>query len=316
MFRALHIAFSLLGLTALLFLAGPCYVNAQNTWSSPYLNSTHLYRVPMGNTGNTVVWELYDNLAEDKEYTLDGSHTWATPAVVGANAEIAIKWISATFTNGSTWYLVYNEYNSDNCVARRSITITPVDNSFYLTLGADEENCHPLDHTVLNWNNINATRIEVVLEFTVYLHKANNFAPSWSFTATPTFGPYDGNTHVYQYPGSGNTTIGASTTGTTDDGHSFTATYNAGNITVTVNGSTATEEEDFLTLQVPVSGYVYEGQVVTLTLSNGLARSGTSYTVVTDDNTDEPDPPPISTPRQQALTVWPLPATLNIAMTD
>jgi len=310
-----YIALYTLLLTALLLLAGPCYVEAQteNTWGSPYLNSTHQYRVPMGNTANTVVWELYDNMAEAADFTLNGLQTWATPSVAGPNAEIVIKWQTPTFAAGSTWYLVYNEYNGDNCEARRSVTITPAANSFYLTLGADVVDCHPLEATVLNWDDIDATRIEIALEFTVRMNKADGFAPGeWSFTATPTFGTFGTSTHLYLYTGSGNTTIGPTATGTTDDGHTFTATYNAGNITVTVSGSTPTEEEDFLTLQVPVSGYIYEGQLVTLTLSNGLARSGTIYTVVTDDNTQEPDHPPIPTPRVQINTVFPLPATPNI----
>ena len=87
-------------------------------------------------------------------------------------------------------------------------------------------------------------------------------------------------------------------------------------INTTVKGTTSALETDQLTLNLPVSGYVYEGQVVTLTLTEGVARSGNTYEVITNDNTEEPDPPPISTPRVQQLTILPLPATSNIAIVE
>jgi hypothetical protein len=293
-----------------LAFAQPMDAQAQNNSANPYINSTHLYRVPMGNTANDVTWELFDNLAEAADYTLNGIQSWATAAQVGSNAEIEIYFDDAVFTTGQTWYLVYSEMNGSNCVAKRSVTINPVENTFYFSMGADASDCHPLDGEVLNWNDVDDEKPGVNLDFTVTLHKTYNFnIKSYTFSGTVA-------TTGYTFTGATLGTVGGATLPATDYTIAYNTTLKTFTVTINVSplydGASTDEVTVDIVLQVAVAGLVYQGDDVTVALTGGSATSGTNYTVLTDVD----DPPPNPTKQDQQLTILPLPATTNIAILE
>ncbi len=329
MIKATHIATKLILLIAItLLLALTRYASAQNTSAQPFVDSWHLYRVPMGNTGHSYTWHLFDNLADAQantnvDYTLTGAETWANTVVTAGNADIEIKFIDANFNGGQTWYLVYSEWDNTagtgNCVARRSTQIDIIDNNFYLTLAADGEICNPLAGSVLNWDNIDglglghsgtSTNMPTYVDFTIQMNKAANFVlNTWVFRGTIT--RLDLNYLLVSV----RTTTGV-LTGTSAGGGSFTITDNGnGTFDVVVNTPTdASVLNDYIVVRANITGLVHEGERVQLDVSGGEAHSGSvNYGVVTTDNLLLPSAPG---DRQQLQTIFPLPATPNITLVN
>lgn len=316
--RFRHIALILL-LATFALLAQTGYAHAQNSSTAPYFNSTHRYQVTMGNSANTVGWKLYKGTianaatppTDGTSYMLtpSGTQTWAVPAVDGSNAYVDITFADNVFAAADgTWTLIYSEYSvvNGNCVAIRTMQITPEANTFYLTLSADASDCHPLNGEVLNWDAINNTPVEAPQTYTVTMHKSDLFhTKSWEFTATPSFDGPSG----YTYSGAGKEAY----TGTSSAGNSYTVTYTATTVKVVVVTTTNNTSEETVSFPVPISGLVYKGVDATISLTEGVARSGTTYEVVTNDNLKLPAVPP---DRSQTITLLPLPATSNIAIVD
>lgn len=315
--RALFVCAALI---VVLAFALPLAAQAQNNSAYPYINSTQKYRVKMGNSFNTVTWELQngsgpitavtDGLTHggeayiNIETELDGTDTYAY---------IEIKFVDGLFANGDIWTLIYSEWDdtdgSGKCVAKRSVTINPVENTFYFSMGADASDCHPLDGEVLNWNDVDYEKPGVNLDFAVTLHKTYNFnIKSYTFSGTVA-------TSDYTFTGVTLGTVGGDALDASD--YSITTDVGNGTFSVTILDDPPYDSESNadatvnIVLQVAVSGLVYEGDDVTVTLTGGSATSGTNYTVVTDVDA----PPPDGTQDQQ-LTIKPLPATTNIAILD
>ena len=319
MFRAKHIAKTLLLIAVLLLLAAPRYAHAQNSSAAPYLNSTHLYRVKMGDVANTPTWQLTNLTSSLSPIVLD-AQSWITHAKIDRagtaedSAYVTIKFVNTVFNvSDGTWTLIYSEMNGDDCIAKRSFDITPTDNSFYLTLGDDDTNCNALNDQVLNWDDIDwkgqghsgtNTPIPTYVDFTVKMNKAPTFTiSSWLFDDTISF--LNSN---FSYISA--RAIDSSATGTSALGLSFAITQGSGNkFSVLVNGPSTSVASDSIVLRVYISGLIYVGEGVLMTVKNGVARSGTNYVTRTDDDVGKG-----SGDRQQVQIILPLPATSNIAI--
>jgi hypothetical protein len=193
----------------------------------------------------------------------------------------------------------------------RSFTINLKENTFYLSMGDDDDECNSLHGVVLNWNDINEVDVESYVDFTVQMNRMDDFdMNSWSFSGAISFDQGYDFIRVRS--------VGDETTGSSDAGEGFTISNDDGSGTFTVSVDaeevTATdppaEDSDYITLRVFVSGLVYEGETVTLTVSNGKAQSGNNYPKVTDDNTTK------GGDRIQEMEILPLPATSNIAIVN
>jgi hypothetical protein len=324
--RVKNIAKILILLTTILLLAGTRYAHAQNTSSEPFVNSWQKYRVPMGAAANSVTWELRkdnkDNLTGklDLSTLFSENEKWMdiySEDVSGDDyAAIEIKFEDTNFANGETWYLVYSEWDgtegTGNCIAMRSFEINLEENTFYLSMGDDDDDCNSLHGVVLNWNDINEQAIESYVEFTVQMNRMDDFdMNSWSFSGAISFDQ--------DYDFIRVRSVGDELTGSSDAGENFTISDDdgSGTFTVSVDAEDITASEpdpladnDFITLRVFVSGLVYEGETVTLTVSNGKAKSGSNYPKETDDNTNK------GIDRIQNNEILPLPATSNIAIVN
>jgi hypothetical protein len=316
----------LLLLTTLLLLAGSHFAHAQNSSTEPFIDSWQKYRVPVGVSANSVTWELREDDPENPASTLDlstldgGGAAWIDIYSENVSetdyAAIEIKFDGDEgFANGQTWYMVYSEWDgtagSGNCTAVRAFEITISENTFYLSMGDDNDACNSLDGQVLNWNDINSVDIESYVDFTVQMNRQDDFdMNTWSFTGAITFD--QSNYDFIRVRSVGNTLPGNS-----DASEVFTITDDGtGTFTVSVDAETVTPSDppadytDFITLRVYVSGLVYEGETVILTVSEGKAFSGANYPKETDDNLSE------GGDRIQEQTILPLPATPNIAIVN
>jgi len=296
------------GLMLILLLAGGRYANAQNTSSQPYIGSTHLYGVPMGDYNNDVTWEI-SNPTYSGGDTIDiTSISWANPSKednmdpTRDSAYIEITFANTLFPLATgTWRLFYSERNGNSCVARRYVDINPVDNSFNLVMNGAETDCNSYNDTIFdNSDGIIANIIgNSVVPFTVTMEKGSDFRlTSWSFVASvsisgtgytlPVILP-----SVVTAPGHGSLTF--SGTG----GSSFTGT---------VSGISTSDDflSDAITFNVIVNGSPVNDFIVTLTI-NGRAYSGNNYTAVTIENDD--------TDNIQQKTIYGIPNTSVIAVT-
>jgi len=283
-------------LTAFLLLAGLRYASAQNNSAAPYIGSTHLYRVAMGSTTNAVEWQLFDDITDannntNADYSSTASQAWATPAKVGTNAEITIKFVSTVFTNTTTtWYLVYNEEDpSHNCVARRSFEIKPAANEFYLDISQISSGCND-DLSGFVWQNgydLNTVEAITSMPFTVEMHKsASHAVKEWRFNCAVSFNAASG----YIVPAlDADFILAADLTGSSTYGtfaiSNVNATARTFTVVVTPNLSNAAyTTTDAVTFSVQIRGKPINNVDVTLTISSGQGTSGQNYDVVTENN--------------------------------
>ncbi len=291
---------------------------AQNTSALPYIDSWHRYQVTSDASANSVTWWLQSDETLSPVTRLDLSQldndgaNWITRSTVGVTEIIDIKFVDAQFNSGQTWYLIFSEWDNTvgtgNCVARRSMRIDIVENTFYLSLGGDMSICNPLDGDVLNWNNVDTEPIGTGVPFRITMNKAAGFAANtWTFSGSLT-----GLTGGYTVTSATSSEAhGSDGDGTTNDGYPYTITYNTGAFTVTVTGSSTVVgvgESDYIDILVWITGRVWIDTQVTLTISNGQATSGTAYTVNTDDNG--------SGDKIQVYTINELPGTSNIVQNE
>jgi len=277
--RVQHIAKTIFLLVALLLLAGSRYAYAQNTPAAPYYGSWHLYRVPMGNTANSVSWQLYAGDLSGSPVAISASYF--VPRTVGANAEIEVYFDQTFFSANTTWFVVYNETNSaGSCVARRSIQINPVSNDFFLTVPVGTTTCNSYSGRL--WPNtiadISAVSSLNTVDFTVTMNKAIDFpTDGWSFTGV-----------VTMIAGAGNNTLQSSVAivGNSLRGGTCAVTGTAASFNLTVTGpADLGETTDEVTVRVSVLGDVTSDFELQLVVSNGQALSGSSnYVVHTNDN--------------------------------
>jgi hypothetical protein len=315
-------------LTVFLLLAGTRYTHAQNSSILPYLSSWHQYKVTMDTPTNTHQWKIFNDLDNaNSDVAEDGTNTFVLDTepwkkndqIIGSDAYIELYFNKTIFTAGQTWYLVYSEFDPNagtgNCVARRSLALTMVDNSFYLTLGSDQTDCNTLDGQVLNWDDIDwlgldhsgtNTFIPTYVDYSIKMHKAANYTlTDWILDGKVTLLDHNFNCVSAR-------AIDSAASGTSAAGMLFTINQvTDSTFSVTVNGPSAPADpailSDSILLRVYVKGLVYVGERVQLSVTNGVARSGTIYTVRTDDDVGKG-----SGDRQQVQTILPLPATQNI----
>lgn len=324
--RLKHIVLFFL-LTTISLLGTARYVLAQNSSAEPYLNSTHLYRVPMGNNANTVEWKLFNGTVTNTQtaytslsggYTMHSVSDYAWVLSLGKtssdSAYIEIKFVSTAFTAGDTWTLLYAETSAatGQCVAVRSMEITIVANDFYVVTDApDDSDCNSWTNMV--WDNTDDLTIvrDGSVEFTVYMHKnANHKVKEWSF---------DGKITIV----GNNSTLPAADadfiTAVLSSGNSNYGTYaitnidaDAGTFTLTVKitdvNAAGYTTGDELTFGVNIRAPAISDVTVKLDISNGSGISGVNYDVVTDDNG--------TAPKSQTRTFWGIPNTSIIMVSQ
>jgi hypothetical protein len=269
-------------LLLLLLLSGTRYAHAQNSSANPFIDSWHLYRIPMANTANTVQWQLFDvDLNGAPSYTLE-TQPWVDTSVVSGNAEIEIKFINTVFASGQIWFLVYSEISSDHsCVARRSFEIHPVNNIFYLSLPADDSECNSYTGDI--WDNADGDLSAIDrgdnVEFTVTMNKDVLFLiDKWRFNGSISI--ITGGLENHLATPAFSVTAGASTSGGT-----WTITGTGANFNLEVTTPADFDGiSDVVTFSVDIEGDITEDYQIQLSLTNGQAISGTLYETVTDDN--------------------------------
>lgn len=292
----------------ILLLAGGRYANAQNTSLQPYIGSTHLYGVPMGDVANTVEWRI-SNPTYNSGNPIDlTSISWTTPTIIDNTSPTRDSaYIEITFENTifslatGTWRLVYSEMNGNSCVARRYVDITPVDNSFNLVMGGDETDCNSYSDSIFDntVGDIASIIGNSVVPFTVTMEKGADFRlTSWSFVASVSIS------------GTGYSLPAILPTVVTDPGHGSLAFSGTGgsSFTGTVSGISTSDDftSDAIIFNVIVNGSPVNDFIVTLSI-NGRAYSGNNYTAVTIENDD--------TDNIQRKTIYGIPNTSVIAVT-
>lgn len=294
-------------LTTIMLLAGTRYAYAQNTPGNPYYLSQHKYQVD--NVVSPVYdWYIFETEAAANSFT-EGTALLNTLDyvdgidLVSGTATVEIYYDKEVF-NDTEVFLVFSEYSqlTGVCIARRIFPITIIDNTFYFSAGADLENCHPLEGEVLNWNDYNGQNYEVTYDFTITLHKAGNFnINNYTFEGKISLGDDNYDLVSITVPGSISSDLNTAN----------------GDFSVTMNNATyiennASEITQDITLEVTVTGLIYESENIIVRLTRGQAESGLNYTITTN----EESPPPSGTNRDQQITILPLPATPNIAIVN
>lgn len=262
----------------------------------------------MGNMDNSagVNWQL-----RDPSNNVVGLGAWGTPGFIDNDgsdqdsAYVDIKFENNPFgTTPGLWTLIYSEESAltGACVARRSVTFTPTTNDFKLFLAADDDDCNSFAGHV--WDNTDDLTADAdgTIDFIINMEKnLVHLVRSWTFEGTVTFSTSD-----YQ----GGSTLISTTTGTTAHG-SWEITEQSGSTFTLVftvsNPTTDSYSSDVVPITININGPPITDVGVTLTISNAVARSGTLYTVVTDDTgtLDE---------HNQTLTLWGIPNTSVISV--
>ncbi len=308
MIKATHIATKLILLIAItLLFALTRYASAQvNTSAAPYIGSTHLYRVAMGDFNNNVTWQLSNTspttIGTPQAWIAFGKKDLATDS-----AWIEITFVSSVFDNGYTglWTLTYNETSTStgNCVAVRTMDITPVPNLFNLVMAATATDCNSYHDTIFDNadGDISTITGNSSVPFTVTMNKDNNFRlKQWSFTGT--ISSVSGCTLPAIIPSVVVTPSGAPAHGTlafAGTGVSFTAT---------VSGINTTDDftTDVITFNIVVNGSPTIDYELTLDIV-GTAVSGTNYNVSTGENS--------ATDNKQVNTIYGIPNTSLVSVT-
>jgi hypothetical protein len=280
----------------------------------------HKYRIPKAVVSNSVTWGIQSDLTlspaiQHNLTALDAGASWIT---IGSEnvlsvdyAFIELKFITGApvnFASGQTWYLIYSEWDNTagtgNCVARRSMRIDIVDNSFYLTMDGDFSDCNSLSGRT--WSNIDDLTDDRngIATFTVEMFKAQTFhVRQWVFEGTfnitgtgydaaPTYPDLSGIT------AHGNWILSGS-------GNTFTLTVTVTDPVIEYEGGT--NPDDAVTFDIGINGPAINDVVVTIEITEAYAISGTLYNTRTDDNgTGNFD---------QAQTLWGIPNT-SLVMVD
>lgn len=307
-------------LAVMMLSAGLSNGYAQNTYANPYINSWHRYRVAMDDPNHIIRWDItgevtVNNLLNGAQYS---GEEWVRRGTqvegLVTYAYIDLKFVDGLFAipGADAITLIFSEWDSNVstavCYARRSTEIVIQENTFYMELGGDMSLCNPLDGDVLNWNDIDTEPMGTGVPFRITMNKAAGFAANtWTFSGSLT--SLTGGYTVTSATSS--EADGSDGTGTTGDGYPYTIAFGAGTFTVTVTGSSTVAgvgESDYVDIQIWISGRVWVETVATLTVTGGQATSGSSYSVITDDNG--------SGDRVQTYTLWALPGTYNIVSSE
>jgi hypothetical protein len=144
--------------------------------SSPYLNSTHIYRVTMedGNNENTTGWVI----ADDSGTPLDPQPTFAESVVVDT-AFLEITWDDSWATSATEYKIQFTEDDA-TCSTVKEITITIGTNDFDVSTSDPDATCNAADGAI----NVVGPDTTTSITFTVDMTTSSSFSPDWKFTFT------------------------------------------------------------------------------------------------------------------------------------
>jgi hypothetical protein len=303
MIKATHIATKLILLIAItLLFALTRYASAQeNTSAAPYFGSTHRYGLPIGNSVNDVTWQLTNPNTATVVNPVGVVNTTADPD----SATVDITFDNATYGSvAGTWTLTYREMSNSNgnCVAVRTMDITPMPNLFNLSMDLAASACNSYSGTIFDntVNDISAITGNSSVPFNVKMNKALNFRlKEWSFTGSVTV---SGCNTTAVLPSVVVTPSGAPVHGSL----SFTGT--GSNFTGRVTGINPADDfsTDDITFNIVVNGSPTADYVITLDIV-GTALSGTNYTVSTGENS--------AADNKQVNTIYGIPNTSVVSVT-
>ena len=292
-------------LTALMLLAGQCFVFAQsNTSATPYLLSTHRYEVTTGG-GDTYEWNIY--ASEDDANNETGATLLQGPLSIGGAASISIDiyFDGASYSANSSYFLVYSEFSSGSCTARRKMQIDVVANTFYIDAVQVPDDCFDFTPEETTFDNsvedISALIRTVTVNFPVNMHKGDDdfYMGRWVVEGniSRTFGNYNFITNALSVA-TGDVSSG--TPVLTGDETGFTLTV------------TTPDDADFTTdemiISVQLEGHITSDLVLTLTLTDASGYAyGPNNISVTEDNRDGH--------YMSVITKWGIPNTSPIDVT-
>ena len=147
---------------------------------SPFLNSTHSYRVTMedgANISNTLSgWVITDNSG-----TALSTQPLFTATVVVDTAFLEITWADSWATSGTEYKIQFTE-DDGSCSTVKDVTVMPVANSFDVLTSSPDAICNDADGQV-NFSGSTATT-SVSFEVDMEISSMN---PDWEieFTLTP-----------------------------------------------------------------------------------------------------------------------------------
>jgi hypothetical protein len=253
-----------------------------NTGDDPYIGTTHRYQVTADNLSNSRAWYITDETLTTTIVPTPGILV-ITPGT-GNIFYADVTFTSPPFSVG-TWVLTYVETSilTGTCVATREFVIHLRENNFYeLVYNQTTENpgtsfseCHDSTGTVQDWNNIFNTPFQTAIHFPVYMNKEADFdLNTWEFDASVSV-VSAGYSVISIGKGALVSSRGANYTVTLISG----STYR-----IVVDSPPIGETDDFVDIAVIVSGPMYDNVDVTLNITNGIARSGTSREIITNDN--------------------------------
>lgn len=296
--------------TAIFLLSVLCFAYGQSTENlghNPYVNSTHAYRVKVGDPiNNTQLWQIKVGATT---YNLPVAG-WSTISTAGGYSIVEITFLSSVFGPDASLplndTLRYTETDKDNnCVSARIFPITVLPNTFYLEVSAtDFTTCNSESDSINSYDDLkDATdRFSTAVTYTITMHKANGFDPtSWDF-----------HVHFDQALVGGNITSSTSTYGAVtivefpegpdNTDYNINVSHPTGD-----NPSSVT-----VTLTVSYSNTVLADVTRNMTVSNGraLVTNPPAPVALTIDNTTtyiDGDPN-----RTQAAIIYSIPATQNI----
>jgi hypothetical protein len=307
-------AYGLKVLLLLLAMAGSLALFAQNTGAGPYVDSWHTYRITVGNSANTVEWEIINADTTVVRPLSDAMQWVAIPALVGNIADISVCFTDSVFGAGERWYLRYREYNgAGTCVAARRFSIDLTDNDFYLSLAANDTICKPQSGQVFDWTNVDDETFTTEFTYRVTLNKVPGYViNSWSFVADIDLDP---GTHSFESYTVNVIPAAEGTATITDDG-----TWDPlldGLFRVSMTAPTTPDITSLsVDIVVTIRGLLHDGLRATLTLLNGQATHGVNSNI-TYDNEGKPREAEGVTDvalqdRIQIVMIDPLPDTENI----
>ncbi|TKG96291.1 hypothetical protein EYV94_03270 [Puteibacter caeruleilacunae] len=150
-------------MTLAIMLLGTVVGFAQNTGQAPFVGSTHQYTVTPESTSNTLNWSIAPN---------DGNFS-SSNALDGSNSVLTVTWGAGS--SGTTYTITFTEEDAtSNCIATRTITVTPADNDFDVSV--------PLVSAICNSATNSSTQGDVTtqIQFTVQMdNESATWNPNW-----------------------------------------------------------------------------------------------------------------------------------------
>ncbi len=300
---------------AMMLTAGLSNGYAQNNSANPYINSWHRYQVNSDASANRVSWWLQSDETLSPVTRLDlsaldaGGASWITIGTGVGTDYIDIKFVDAQFNSGQTWYLIFSEWDNTagtgNCIARRSTEIVIQENTFYLSLPGDDDDCNGFEDDIwANTDNITLPMDGGEIGFTINMHKETGLnIRQWSFNGSINITGFN-ISMIAPYP-----------TGTTDRGNNWSISNvsvvgNITNFTLTVLTPSLVDNYDteVVSLNLDISGPPINDTHVVFNVTAGDALSGSAFDIHTDDNLL------LGGDREYVIDLWGIPNTSLVSV--